>query len=125
MPPPPPDDESGGPRFGGRRGPMRGGGERMQRPLEPAGSYPPNVWGIYDMHGSVWEWCSDFYAADAYKTTPPVDPAGPKTGKTHVARGGCWKSPAQQCSSAYRNGRADPDTREPIYGFRVVCEIQK
>jgi serine/threonine protein kinase len=97
--------------------------DRSQHPLEIPGSYLPNAWGIYDMHGSVWEWCSDFYEFDAYKHEEATDPAGPKTGRTHVARGGCWSSYATQCASAYRNGKAEPNQREPSYGFRVVCEI--
>ena len=98
--------------------------DRTQHPLEPAGLFPPNAWGLCDMHGSVWEWCSDFYAPDAYKAGPFVDPTGPKTGKSHVLRGGCWSSPAEQCTSAYRNGQPQPSAREPLplYGFRVVCQ---
>ena len=108
--------DRGGPGAGG------GGGGGV-RPLDAAGVFPPNDWGIHDMHGSLWEWCSDWYAPDAYKKTPAVDPTGPKNGKTHVARGGCWASPAEQCASAYRKGDATEDKMRPIYGFRIVCEV--
>jgi formylglycine-generating enzyme required for sulfatase activity len=99
--------------------------DRSQHPLEIPGSYLPNTWGLYDMHGSVWEWCSDFYDPKAYQHEESTDPTGPATGRTHVARGGCWSSYATQCASGYRNGKAEPTQREPSYGFRVVCEIKK
>ncbi len=116
--PPRPNEEQSGP-------PPENAGtdDRSQHPLEMPGSYLPNAWGIYDMHGSVWEWCSDFYAPDAYKHEESTDPTGPTKGNTHVARGGCWSSYATQCASAYRNGKAEANQREPSYGFRVVCEI--
>jgi formylglycine-generating enzyme required for sulfatase activity len=76
-----------------------------------------------DMHGSVWEFCSDFYSADTYKSGAQTDPTGPETGRNHVARGGCWMSPENQCTSAYRNGNPQPNAREPLYGLRVVCEV--
>jgi formylglycine-generating enzyme required for sulfatase activity len=98
--------------------------EPVQRPLEPAGSFPANEWGLHDMHGSVWEWCGDFYSAKTYKTGSRVDPIGPESGKTHVARGGCWSSPAPQCASAYRNAQPQANARMPAFGFRVVCEIR-
>jgi formylglycine-generating enzyme required for sulfatase activity len=76
------------------------------------------------MHGSVWEWCSDFYSPTAYKNSPTIDPTGPKAGRTRVARGGCWSSPVAVCASAYRNANAVFPPNEPLIGFRVVVEVR-
>jgi serine/threonine protein kinase len=131
---PPAPPEPGRRRLAAGERPRRGeppeegpgpGGEQQQRPLEKAGSFSPNAWGLYDMHGSVWEWCSDWYSNKAYKEGSRVNPTGPEAGKTHVARGGCYSSPMIQCASAYRNGNPQPSLREPAYGFRVVCEIRE
>jgi serine/threonine protein kinase/formylglycine-generating enzyme required for sulfatase activity len=116
--------QGGGPgNRGGQGNPQNEPPDRSQRPLEPPGTFAANRWGLYDMHGSVWEWCSDFYDANYYKTSPEADPQGPESGKVHVLRGGAWNSPAEQCQSAYRNGKPIADTKIPLNGFRVVCEI--
>src|SRR5262249_43417890 len=56
----------------------------------PVGSYPPNGWGLYDMHGNVWEWCADWHRSDYYPRSPRQDPTGPTGGSDRVIRGGCW-----------------------------------
>ncbi len=91
---------------------------------QPVGRKPSNAWGLYDMHGNVWEWCNDFYQVDYYQQSPKEDPRGPKTGETKVVRGGAWKFSAETCRSGYRYnenpGYADVCFGYDIYGFRCV-----
>ncbi len=90
----------------------------------PVGSYPPNEWGLYDMHGNVWEWCSDWYAEKYYdecKKSGVVDnPQGAEKGDYRVLRGGSWNSRARNCRSANR-GFNTPVFRDSIIGFRFIC----
>jgi formylglycine-generating enzyme required for sulfatase activity len=82
------------------------------------GQKPANVWGFYDMHGNVWEWCLDWYGV--YPGGAVTDPQGPATGNVgHVLRGGSWADFSRLCRSACRV-YDDPDSAFPNYGFRVV-----
>jgi formylglycine-generating enzyme required for sulfatase activity len=89
----------------------------------PVGRKQPNAWGLFDMHGNVYEWCQDFYYSDYYTQSSGVDPKGPTTGSepdsSRVYRGGGWATDAPHCRSAAR-GKGEPNTRHLNLGFRLV-----
>lgn len=88
----------------------------------PVGSFKPNPFGLHDMHGNVWEWCSDWHQDDYYRTSPGSDPHGPTTGLFRVIRGGGW------LNGAARNRAAQRIYFQPRFrycllsGFRVVMD---
>ncbi|MBO7524160.1 MAG: formylglycine-generating enzyme family protein, partial [Verrucomicrobia bacterium] len=83
----------------------------------PVGQKKPNDWGLYDMHGNVWEWCLDWNGD--YPETAVVDPTGPDTGEKRIIRGGSCGSIANGCRSAYRSSYY-PGNRDGYHGFRVA-----
>jgi eukaryotic-like serine/threonine-protein kinase len=93
-------------------------GRYLERPV-PVGSYPCNEFGLFDMHGNVWELCSDSYNIEYYKRSVLDDPQGPSQAALRVYRGGSWGDFPQGCRSARRN-RCKPDFRSLRIGFRVA-----
>jgi formylglycine-generating enzyme required for sulfatase activity len=89
----------------------------------PVGSFMPNAWGLYDMHGNAWEWVSDWHADDYYAQSRVDDPRGPATGGKRVRRGGSWRTWALYARCAYRNWNT-PDTRYTLVGMRLVREAE-
>ncbi|OQA26499.1 MAG: Serine/threonine-protein kinase pkn1 [Verrucomicrobia bacterium ADurb.Bin345] len=81
------------------------------------GSYAPNAWGLYDMHGNVWEWCLDWYVGNL-GTGAVTDPLGADSGSSRVVRGVGWSLSASYCRSAYRS-YFGPSSRFSSIGFRL------
>jgi len=112
----------------GTTGPYAGSLDNMawyrsnsDRTTHEVGTKQPNAWGLYDMHGNLWEWCADWYGA--YPSGRVTDPAGPRRGSHRVFCGGSWIDDAKYCRSAQRR-RDLPDYRRYHLGFRLVRDAQ-
>jgi formylglycine-generating enzyme required for sulfatase activity len=90
---------------------------KVRRETVPVKALPANAWGLYQMHGNVWEWCRDWYAA--YDALLTLDPAGPDAGVRGICRGGSWFGQAVECRSAQRR-RWRPVVRSGAVGFRLA-----
>jgi len=92
-----------------------------KKTVPQVGQKQPNAWGLYDMHGNVWEWCRDWYGKYAGGTV--TDPIGGTSGNCRVNRGGAWSYPAKDCRSGYRSGSV-PVLRSYCVGFRLALAPQ-
>jgi formylglycine-generating enzyme required for sulfatase activity len=96
-------------------------GDSFEGETHPVGQKQPNAWGLYDMHGNVWEWVQDWCEYRYYSNSPGIDPMGPSASSrsSRVQRGGSWMSSKWNCRSAAR-GDDLPVSRANIYGFRLA-----
>ena len=94
-------------------------GENRSQTVEVK-SLPSNAWGLYQMHGNVWEWCQDWYGE--YPSQSATDPQGAVSGTHRVLRGGSWLFRGRFCRSAYRHA-VDPADRDRDFGFRLALAL--
>ena len=107
--------------FGDRLNTRQANFDYLLKKTTPVGQYPANQFGLYDMHGNVWEWVNDRYSSSWYEVSPIDNPKGPATGASRVFRGGSWLYTAKQLRASERNSYS-PDFRSKNIGFRLVRE---
>ena len=97
------------------------------RKTHAVGQKKPNAWGLYDMHGNVWEWVGDYYCGDYdYENATATDPQGPSKGWGRAKRGGCWVEAAKRCRSTQRSMGVPSDPyggRSGLHGFRLAMSV--
>jgi formylglycine-generating enzyme required for sulfatase activity len=96
-------------------------GPYLQRPAK-VGSYKPNAWGLYEMHGNVWHFVADWHDTNYYRVSPRKDPTGPRKGHSRVVRGASWMNVGAWCRSAFRVPVGPTNTWNHV-GFRVACDL--
>ncbi len=96
--------------------------KNAERKWHLSGKKQPNLLGIFDMQGNLWEWCSDFYSKNYYKLRPKENPQGPETGDYKVMRGGSWTDKPATLSVSNRNA-VNPTSNKINLGFRIVYDV--
>jgi formylglycine-generating enzyme required for sulfatase activity len=90
-----------------------------ERQTHPVGKKSANPWGLFDMHGNVWEWTADWFDPEYYRKGDNIDPRGPAVGEYPVLRGGSWADPPENCRAAFRYAGPEEFGCGNSIGFRV------
>jgi sulfatase modifying factor 1 len=106
--------------YDGRKVYGRGQAGEFRGTTVPVGTLPPNPWGLYEVHGNVYEWCSDWRGENPRSLV--ADPTGPTSGEFRVLRGGCWISGPENLRSA-RRSQFDPKDSDNYFGFRLAVSV--
>jgi sulfatase modifying factor 1 len=101
--------------------PAKGKKSARSKGTTPVGKFPPNAWGLYDMHGNVAQWCQDPFAN--YPQQAVVDPRGPDKRGARVLRGGSWEEPAAACRSSSRAWDSPDNRGDGTFGLRLCFSL--